>query len=230
MDSDKVSNRADVDQLKQMLIHGWNRILKVPDERIYAFGIYTNESAQSMSVFALGEKGLERVARKYVEKGVLFGGIGRRESALVNSRFTLRICSVQKCAHIQRSAECLRSTHNCSGSRSALSSHHRVHGTAGTGRSRSVQQRWPAGPDHAVYRRRRCSPRVDSEVGETAQLAVGLRAICEDRCAPPTPLGTFTEAGTKKVYNTVQYAQSADRRLLVAATHYHTCLASTRPS
>ena len=59
----KVDNRADIEPLKKMLRDGWNRILrKVPDEKVYAFGIYTNECAQSMSPFLLGEKGLQREA------------------------------------------------------------------------------------------------------------------------------------------------------------------------
>lgn len=56
--------------LIQDLEDAWNKLQKQkPPETVYAFGIYTTESAEYLIPFACGTKGLAKVAKKYVKTG-----------------------------------------------------------------------------------------------------------------------------------------------------------------
>ena len=54
---------------KADLSAAWDRIREqYPSERLYAFGLYTTEAAESFCPFACGNDGLHRVAQEYVGK------------------------------------------------------------------------------------------------------------------------------------------------------------------
>lgn len=76
----KVNNSADVKKLKDMLIQGWRKVqAKHPGEKLYAFGIHTDECAASVAPLALGEQGLKKVAGEYTKKGHLPSGTAENE-------------------------------------------------------------------------------------------------------------------------------------------------------
>ena len=223
----KLDNRADVDRLKQILTEGWNRILReVPDERVYAFGIYTDECGQSMFAFLLGEKGLERVAKKYIDKGIYTG-----DSAAKKLRWSTADSPYQ--------AILLKTVHG-------FNDRPEIYGLAPTAAAREIHYRLTAGytalrelDEQGLFgtgaKREDITLYIEGGDVNRPWILKWAKKLNPPSVFKPfakigTPdemMGTFTEFGTKKVYDTDQYALSADAGSSPASTQYQLFLFDT---
>jgi hypothetical protein len=185
----RTDNRSDVERLKILLANAWTQILEgFPAEKVYAFGINTNECGQYMYPFLRGENGRSEIASKNV-----YEFDGRPDI------YRLTQTAFVREAHYRLTAGC-----------TALKELD-AEGIFGTGAQREGITLYIEGGDVNREWILKWAKKLNPPAVFDRFAKIG---------APVDTTGTFTEFGTKKVYETKGYAQSADRRLVAAATQY----------
>jgi hypothetical protein len=212
-------NRADVDQLKEILRTAWKRIVgKSAGERAYAFGLYTNDAAQYMYPFLLGEKGLEKIAKEYVTRGSYTAADAARNLrwSTADSAYEL---SEQTYEFDDRP-----DVYDLSDTAAARETHYRLNAAATALKELDKEGVFGRGEDRQNITLYIEGGDVNREWILKWAKKVNPRPVYDRFAKIGTPddiVGTFTEFGTKKVYETKEYAQSADKKLIAAATAYH---------
>lgn len=206
-----VNNRVDVDRLKQMLADGWSRILReVPDERVYAFGIYTNECGQTMFPFLLGEKGLHQVAKGSAVEELRWSAADSPYTDELSESIYYEFDGRPDIFELSPTAFAREVNYRLTAGCTALRELDQE-GLFGTGTRREGITLYIEGGD------------VNREWILKWAKKLNPSSVYERFAkidAPDETIGTFAEFGSKKVYETSHYAQSADGKLLAAATQY----------
>lgn len=214
----KPSDPELVRRLKAVFLHGWKKVFEeAPNEQVYAAGFYTTEMAESAYPFVMGEVGLGRTAERYVREGTYTPekaadelrwstGDAYWDFSLMADRFddrpdvhelAARACAREVRFRLDAMCQALRELD--------------AEGLFGEGAAREAVTVYIEGGD------------VDREWLLTWAKKLNPKPVFQRFAKLGTAdeaVGTFSEFGTKKVYETRGYAQSADGRLLAAVTDY----------
>ncbi|HEX5243704.1 MAG TPA: DUF4303 domain-containing protein [Tepidisphaeraceae bacterium] len=218
--------QVEVDRLKQLFVDAWRQINQA--DGVYAAGFGTDDSAQFMYPFVLSEKGLGEAVKKYMAKKM-----DSAEKAAHRLRWS--IGTSPHFLELVKAADQFNDRPNVfklSPKDFAREVHRRLkaactalqeldaQGLFGKGAEREKITLYIEGGDVDREWKLKWAQRLNPPSVYERYASIG---------APKAPVGTFTEFGTKKVYETDQYAQSADKKLIAAATQYHLFLFDTAP-
>ena len=171
-----------------------------------------------MFAFLLGEKGLERVTKKYVDKGTLNAATAAQElrwSTGDSPYETLLSANVHR-------FEDRPVIYELEPPAMAREVHYRL--TAGCTALRELDEE---GSSEAAAQREKITLYIEGGDVNREWILKWAKKLNPTSVyerfakigAPAEGVGTFTEFGSKKVYETKQFAQSADYRLIAACTY-----------
>ena len=216
----------EVDRLKQLFLDAWRRV--DPTDHAYAAGFCTNECGQYMYPFILSEKGLEQAVSSYVAMGLytaeqaadrLRWSIGDSPHVAERSTTAYQFDDRPDVSTLAP-RDFVREVHRRLKAACSALQELDAQGLFGKGAQRESIVLLIEGGDDKREGTLKWAKRLNSPSVYQQFASIG---------APKTLVGTFTEFGTKKVFETEQYAQSRDKKLLAAATQYHLFLFETAP-
>jgi hypothetical protein len=213
---------------KADLSAAWDRIREqYPSERLYAFGLYTTEAAESFCPFACGNDGLHRVAQEYVRKG----HYSNMDEAMAGLKWSIADSPYQDKLPYQRiDAELRKRPDPTDGQLPETASAREIRARLNAA-ALAIKSLDNEGLFGTVEERRGITLLI--EAGDrTAEFvlkwarklnAPAVFRAYESLFDEPT-VGRWTEFGTKKVYETTQLSLTVDRRLVATASHYVGCV------
>lgn len=215
-----------VDRLKQLFIGAWRRVDQA--DGVYAAGFGTSDSAQFMYPFIMSERALEEAAKKYAAKKIVSAekAADRLRWSIGTSPNFLDLVKASEQFNDRPNVfklppkDFAREVHRRLKAACAALQELESQGLFGRGSERERITLYIEGGDIDREWKLKWAHRLNPPSVYERYASIG---------APKTTVGTFTEFGTKKVYETGKYAQSADKKLIAAATQYHLFLFETAP-